>query len=257
MRTLIGCFLLLVLSACGSQLHHVVEPGETLYSIGWTYGYDYRQIARWNNIRPPYRLKPGQRLKVVPPTGEQTLVQDHSLNKNKNKNKNHSGSSTKESILGTPKSTPVAKTASKTSRKKPVSKDSKRSTTASQQEVKGWRWPTNKRRILSTFSSSDPARQGLGIAGERGNPIYAAANGQVVYAGSGLPRYGRLIIVKHNELFLSAYAHNHKLRVKEGEVVRAGQKIADMGSSGADRAKLYFEIRRNGKPVDPLRYLPR
>lgn len=253
LRTLILCFFLLGLGACGSHLHHVVEPGETLYSIGWIYGYDYRQIASWNNIRPPYKLKSGQRLKVVPPTGSQTLVQDYSLNQNKSR----SGSSAKSSTSSTRQSTPLAKSTSKTKRNKTADKNTTRNTASSQAEVKGWRWPTKKRRILSTFSASDPARQGLGIAGERGNPVYAAANGRVVYAGSGLPLYGRLIIVKHNELFLSAYAHNHKLRVKEGDVVKAGQKIADMGSSGTDRTRLYFEIRRHGKPVDPLRYLPK
>jgi lipoprotein NlpD len=124
-----------------------------------------------------------------------------------------------------------------------------------------WRWPTGARRITNTFLSKDPARQGIDISGELGSPVFVAAPGRVVYAGSGLAGYGRLIIVKHNEKYLSAYAHSNKIHVKEGDDVKAGQKIADMGSpsmNGADgRAMLHFEIRRNGKPVDPLRYLPR
>lgn len=128
-----------------------------------------------------------------------------------------------------------------------------------------WRWPVKQRRLLRSFSAKDPARQGLDLAGEKGNPVFAAATGRVVYAGSGLVRYGRLIIIKHNEKFLSAYAHNQKLHVKEGESVKLGQRIADMGRTGnlgeiADngkRAKLHFEIRRNGKPVNPSRYLPK
>jgi lipoprotein NlpD len=124
-----------------------------------------------------------------------------------------------------------------------------------------WRWPTKERRIMQTFSSTDPSRQGLDITGKLGTPILAAANGRVVYSGSGLTHYGKLIIVKHNEKYLSAYAHNKKLYVDEGQTVTAGQKIADMGddslSGGAGRVRLHFEIRRNGKPVDPLRYLPR
>ena len=124
-----------------------------------------------------------------------------------------------------------------------------------------WRWPTVGQRISQTFSADDPSRQGLDISGRLGSPVVVAAPGKVVYAGSGLVHYGKLIIVKHNEKYLSAYAYNKKLHVKEGDVVKAGQKIAEMGSEStngrAGSAKLHFEIRRNGEPVDPLRYLPR
>ena len=128
-----------------------------------------------------------------------------------------------------------------------------------------WRWPVDQRRLLRTFSAKDRSRQGLDLAGEVGSAVLSAAEGRVVYAGSGLVQYGRLIIIKHNEKFLSAYAHNQKLHVKEGDSVKLGQRIADMGRTGnlgkrmesGKRAKLHFEIRRNGKPVDPSRYLPK
>ncbi|AOS97471.1 Murein hydrolase activator NlpD precursor [Microbulbifer aggregans] len=120
----------------------------------------------------------------------------------------------------------------------------------------GWRWPA-RGPLISTFRPKDPLRKGVDIAGQKGDSVLAAANGTVIYAGSALRGYGKLLIVKHNEEYLSAYAHNHKLLVKEGSEVKAGQRIAELGSSGTDRNKLHFEIRRNGQPVDPLAYLPR
>lgn len=246
--------LLLLLSGCGSHAYHVVERGETLYSIGWIYGYDYHQIARWNNIRPPYALRVGQHLKVTPPTGSTTIVQDYSQNQGA---KNKTVTTTRQTSPRTASSKPSSQSSNKARPTISTAKNTRPAKPDPLPAVKGWNWPTKSRNILSTFLASDPSRQGVDIGGARGNPVYAAANGRVVYAGSGLPRYGRLIIVKHNELFLSAYAHNHRLRVKEGEAVKAGQKIADMGSTGTNRPKLYFEIRRNGKPVDPLRYLPK
>jgi lipoprotein NlpD len=110
--------------------------------------------------------------------------------------------------------------------------------------------------ILQEYSSVDPGKRGLDIGGRRGDQVRSAAAGRVVYTGSGLPRYGKLIIVKHNETYLSAYAHNDELLVREGDSVHAGQRIATMGSTGTSSVRLHFEIRENGKPVDPLRYLP-
>jgi lipoprotein NlpD len=117
-------------------------------------------------------------------------------------------------------------------------------------------WPTNGR-IISGFSATDPLRKGIDLAGQLGEPVVAADSGSVVYAGSGLAGYGELVIIKHNEQFLSAYGHNSKLLIKEGDAVKAGQKIAEVGSSGTDSNKLHFEIRKDGKPVDPLSYLPK
>jgi len=120
-----------------------------------------------------------------------------------------------------------------------------------------WQWPIQRGRVVSHFEAADPAKRGLDIVGKTGQAIFAAADGEVVYSGGGLPRYGKLIIVKHNDVYLSAYAHNKKLYVAEGDAVRRGQHIADMGSSGSSRTQLHFEIRRNGKAVDPLYLLPK
>ena len=119
-----------------------------------------------------------------------------------------------------------------------------------------WRWPADGS-VIETFASGDPTRQGIDIAGKGGQPVRAAADGVVVYSGSGLVGYGELVIVKHNDQWLSAYGHNRARQVNEGQVVKAGQQIAEMGRSGASRDMLHFEIRYNGKPVDPQQYLPR
>ena len=247
-----------VLSGCGGHVYHKVERGETLYSIGWAYGYDYRQVAKWNGISPPYHLSPGQRLRVAPPTGQSVKpLQEYQPEKSR------------ENRVRVQKPAPVVGPSDE--KKAPsgytpdrVKKDVRTVVSKVKQffgnQSINWRWPTRERRILHTFSSKDPSRQGLDLTGKLGTPIYAAADGRVVYAGSGLTHYGKLIIVKHNEKYLSAYAHNKKLHVEEGQAVTAGQKIADMGddsvSGGTGRVKLHFEIRRNGKPVDPLSYLP-
>lgn len=248
-----------VLSGCGGHVYHKVERGETLYSIGWAYGYDYRQVAQWNGISPPYHLNPGQRLRVAPPSGQAVKpLQEYRPEKRR------------ENRVRVQEPAPVVgpsdeKKASPGYTPDRVKKDV-RTVVTKVKEFFGnhsisWRWPTKERRILRTFSLKDPSRQGLDITGKLGSPIYAAANGRVVYAGSGLTHYGKLIIIKHNDKYLSAYAHNKKLHVEEGQAVTAGQKIADMGddsvSGGTGRVMLHFEIRRNGKPVDPLRHLPR
>jgi lipoprotein NlpD len=251
-----------------------VKRGETLYSIGWSYGYDYRQMAKWNRIKPPYYLNPGQRLRVAPPAGQSMAsLQEYQPETSRTQKTRAapvvgpSGGSV--SAGGGSSKVPASRAPSRASSKKAPSYNAKREVQKAVSKVKQyfgsqslkWRWPTWGRRISHKFSSNDPSRQGLDIAGKLGSSIMVAAPGKVVYAGSGLARYGRLIIVKHNEKFLSAYAFNRKLHVKEGDVVKAGQKIAEMGSESANgspgRAKLHFEIRRNGKPVDPLRYLPR
>jgi lipoprotein NlpD len=119
-----------------------------------------------------------------------------------------------------------------------------------------WRWPASGR-VLVPFNGNNGLNKGIDIDGNLGQPVLAAAAGEVVYAGSGLRGYGKLLIIKHNQNYLSAYAHNQRLLVQEGDVVKMGQRVADMGSSGTDRVKLHFEIRRDGTPVDPMRYLPR
>jgi len=233
--------LVVLLSACGGHVYHVVERGETLYSIGWIYGYDHRLLAQWNGIEEPYYLNPGQRLRVAPPFDTAGVV---AVRETRVPEKPAPGSVSAKVLPEV-----VDKTVAE-----PVSPPAKLPVA---DRPLAWRWPTSSGKILQTFFAKDPSRQGVDIAGETGIHIIAAASGRVVYAGDGLARYGKLIIVKHNEIFLSAYAHNDKLRVKENEEVEAGQLIAEMGSTGTQRSKLHFEIRRNGKPVDPLQYLPK
>ncbi len=235
-----------LLTGCGAHMHHVVEPGETLYSIGFLYGYDYRKIAQWNGIRPPYGLNAGQVLRVVPPevgTPPPKVRSKPPVRK-------------PAPVVGPAREGPRAVDRAEIPAVTPIAPLPVKRTDVALPKNPQWRWPVKSRKVLETFSANDPGRKGINLAGQRGNPVHAAAAGRVVYAGSGLVRYGQLIIIKHNEKYLSAYAHNDKLRVKEGDVIRAGQRIADMGSSGAQRPMLHFEIRRNGKPVNPLRYLP-
>lgn len=234
--------LVVLLSACGGHVYHVVERGETLYSIGWIYGYDYRQLAQWNGMEEPYYLNPGQRLRVAPPLDNNAAVvavrETHPPEK--------------PAVVSGPAKV-LPEVVDRTATEVVIA----RVKTQIADRLLVWQWPISGGEILQTFSVKDPGRQGVDIAGEKGTHIIAAASGRVVYAGGGLARYGQLIIIKHNETFLSAYAHNDKLRVKENEEVKAGQLIAEMGSTGAQRTKLHFEIRRNGKPVDPLQYLPK
>jgi len=232
-------YLLLLLTGCGSHVFHIVEPGETLYSISWAYGYDYRQVAQWNQISPPYIVKGGQRIRVAPPA----VVVGRK-----------SGDSTNNNQLSNLESTDKESTA--LADKQVVANNSSQETLVNNKIVH-WQWPIKGGKVVQTFDPRDPGKQGVDVAGQFGQPIYTAAPGQVVYSGGGLSHYGKLIIVKHNETFLSAYAHNKRLLVKEGELLKSGQLIAEMGSTGTNKTKLHFEIRRDGKPVDPLRYLPR
>ncbi|QFT55828.1 Murein hydrolase activator NlpD precursor [Microbulbifer sp. THAF38] len=218
--------------------HHTVSRGDTLYSIAWRYGKDFRQLAAINGIKPPYSIYPGQRLKLSGVVPLQAASKSPVIAKK-----------------------PVVKPATP---KKAIPAKSKKSLTKSSARQKPqtkhagtihWRWPASGQ-VISKFRPGDPLRKGVDIAGEKGESVSAAADGTVIYAGSALRGYGKLLIVKHSEVYLSAYAHNHRLLVKEGSKVKAGQRIAELGSSGTDRDKLHFEIRKNGQPVDPLAYLP-
>jgi lipoprotein NlpD len=203
--------------------YRVVQPGDTLYSIAWESGRDHQDVARWNRIPPPYVIRPGQRLQLFPPSGTE------------------------------PTSRPVPLPAPRSDiRKKPL--PAKPAPVVAARRL-SWMWPAQGE-LLERFSANGP-NKGIDIAGKTGQPILAAEAGQVVYQGGGLRGYGQLIIIKHDDDFLSAYAHCDKIYVKEGNVIKRGQKIADMGSSGTDRAKLHFEVRYRGAPVDPLDYLPK
>ncbi len=215
--------------------YRIVVAGDTLYSIAWESAVDHKALARWNNIRPPYVIKPGQRLRLSPPTS--TVAKK------------------------SPKARAKPPTASRAKQPARVARaPSKPSQTATNKRVttRGnfgpWVWPADGK-VLAGYAASG-SNKGLDIGGRKGQPVRAAADGRVVYCGSGLRGYGQLIILKHNEEYLSAYAHNDKIYVKEGSMIKRGQQIAEMGSSGTDRVKLHFQIRRRGVPVDPIPYLP-
>lgn len=239
---------------------HEVARGDTLYSIAWRYGMDYRELARRNNIRPPYLIYPGQKLQL---TGTTTITR--STPAPATATKTPPPMATRSSVTPAPKprtppkavprpqTPPPAATSRSESKTTPTPKPTTPPLLTGNPQ---WQWPAQGR-ILSTFQASTGLNKGIDIAGNLGQPVIAAAAGQVVYAGEGLRGYGKLVIIKHNDTFLSAYAHNDQLLVKEGVAVKAGQRIADMGSSGTDRVKLHFEIRREGTPVDPLKYLPK
>ena len=234
----------------------VVKRGDTLYGIAFRNGLDVRDVAAWNGIGPPYTIYPGQRLRLSRregaasrPASGKPAVQPA------------------RPVAGTPAtvtpgtSTPVTSTpgATTTGATKPPS--TTRPATATPVSVPAsagfdWRWPAQGS-LLNRFVAGEPTRQGIDIAGEGGTPVQAAADGVVVYSGSGLVGYGELIIVKHSDAWLSAYGHNRARMVNEGAIVKAGQQIAVMGRTGAPRDMLHFEIRHNGRPVDPLLHLPR
>jgi lipoprotein NlpD len=204
--------------------------------IGLENGQNWRDIVRWNNLENPNVIEVGQVLRVVPPTSENPLVVTRPVT---------SGNATASSGTAAPiQPASAARPASAAAAATPAP--------AGEDEI-AWIWPANGT-LLAGFDEAK--NKGYDISGKAGDPVVAAADGRVVYAGAGLRGYGNLIILKHNNTYLTAYAHNQTLLVKEDQTVRKGQKIAEMGNSDADRVKLHFEIRRQGKPVDPSRYLP-
>ena len=226
---------------------YVVKPGDTLFSIAFRYGWDYKELAARNNIPPPYTIRPGQPIRFNSGAGGSTTVVTSSPS-----------SSSKTTVIRRPVGTPPPPA---NNGKSATSASSSSSQTvaqvpAAERAVGGWTWPANGVRI-GKFASNGSLNNGIDIAGDLGQPVFAAADGAVVYAGSGLRGYGELIIIKHSDTYVSAYGHNRRLLVREGQQVKAGQTIAEMGSTGTDRVKLHFEIRRQGKPVDPLQFLPR
>ena len=213
----------------GKPGYYTVKPGDALIRIGLENGQSWKDIARWNNLENPNLIEVGQVLRVVPPSQVATVVVG-----------GDSAATSRPVTTATP--APVATSPAASSGGGSVSDDGL-----------GFMWPATGP-LLAGF---DEARnKGYDIGGKAGDPVLAAADGRVVYAGAGLRGYGNLVILKHNNTFLTAYAHNQTLLVKEDQSVRKGQKIAEMGSTDADRVKLHFEIRRQGKPVDPARYLP-
>ncbi len=209
-----------------------VQPGDTLYGIAFRNGVDVNDLARWNNLAAPFTIYPGQSLKLFPGGARPVAA-------------------TPARPAATPGTTtrPVASTSS-------VTRPSPAPAPVPASSGFSWRWPADGH-LIGRFVAGDATRQGVDIAGSGGQAVRAAADGVVVYSGAGLVGYGELVIVKHSEAWLSAYGHNRRRLVNEGQSVKAGQQIAEMGSSGASREMLHFEIRYNGKPVDPQAYLPR
>ena len=242
-KTLLFCLLILFNSGCGrfvqyepdknkrsntsskNVIHHSVKAGETLYSIAFEYGRDHRDVARWNQIQEPYTIYPKQKLRVIPIDSDEV--------------------NTKQNAKVESQHSTVAKS-------EPI--ENKTQYVSNSELI--WQWPT-RGNIESTFSIRDPGRRGIDIVGRKGQPVHAAAGGRVVYSGNGLRGYGNLIILKHNDTFFSAYAHTDDVVVKENQIVKLGQKLADMSNTSSEKTKLHFEIRRDGKPVNPLKYLPK
>jgi lipoprotein NlpD len=218
----------------GKPGYYTVKSGETLIRIGLESGQNWKDIARWNNMDNPNQIEAGQVLRVAPPPNQVAA----------------GSAPVHTEVVTRPIGSNAPETAPATAAAKPAPAAEM---AAVAEEALSWSWPT-KGPVLNGFD--EVKNKGLDIGGTAGDPVLAAADGRVVYAGSGLRGYGNLVILKHNNTYLTAYAHNQSLLVKEDQVIKRGQKIAEMGSSDADRVKLHFEVRRQGKPVDPSKFLP-
>jgi lipoprotein NlpD len=240
---------------------HVVQPGETLSRIAQSYGRTWQELARWNNLADPNRLSVGQSLRVTPPGTTTATTGASSTPSTSTAGTTSPEATPAPSAVGTPATTTAAGSSATGSVMPSASAIVSPSVgmavdpADSLTDPQGlrWSWPAAGTVIVGY---GDGGSKGVSIAGKPGDAVMAAADGRVVYAGSGLRGYGNLIIVKHSTSFLTAYAHNQALLVKEDQAVKRGQKIAEMGSIDADRVKLHFEVRKDGKPVDPVKYLP-
>jgi lipoprotein NlpD len=212
--------------ALNGRGYYVVQRGDTLSQIAQSYGMDYRALARYNSVRYPYVIKQGQKLWLH------------------DRGRTVTSRSTKGSGSGTARTAPAAKT-------KSVARSS-----ASSVSSEAWMWPTSGE-VIAGFKTSGKVNKGINISGKMGQMVNAARSGEVVYAGEGLKSYGLLVIIKHDGQYISAYAYNRRAYVHEGDKVKKGQRIAQMGVKQGEQAQLHFEIRRNGLPVDPIRLLPR
>lgn len=256
---------------------YYVKRGDTLYSIAWRQGFDFRALAAANGIPAPYTIYPGQKLRLreapVPPRASSTRASSRTSAPDKPSSTAAPGAGGTGAATGatgaaagvtgaaagvTGASAGVTKGSSnsgKTGGSAPAqASPAPAKPRAPTGAVSRWQWPAEGQ-VIRQFSAT--VHKGIDISGNRGEPVRAVADGLVVYAGTGIVGFGELLIVKHNDTYLSAYGHNDRLLVREGASVSAGQEIAEKGSSGTDTVKLHFEIRREGKPIDPLRLLPR
>lgn len=293
MRCLAGiatALLLALLAGCVPQRSVRVEPvegprprsvpaglyevvrGDTLYGIAFRHGLDYRELAAINSIAAPYTIYPGQRLRLSGPatrSGPPAVASAPAPGTAAPVVAPIVSSPPVRTTPATPSTVPPATAATEpspspaspaaTAVDPPAQPATPAPPTSTPPAAPGgaprWQWPADGA-LIGRFLAGDPTRQGIGLAGRGGDPVRAAADGVVVYSGAGLIGYGELIIVKHNDTWLSAYGHNRKRLVAEGEAVRGGQRIAEIGRTGASRDMLHFEVRRNGRPVDPLGVLP-
>jgi len=234
----------------GKPGYYSVKSGDTLIRIGMDNGQSWRDIARWNNIENPNLIETGQVLRVTPPEETGVVVRPVSSTNVVTSPAPANTASAPAPASNTASVRPPASAANPPNASTPANN---LANTDSAEETVSFQWPT-RGNVLAGFD--EVKNKGIDIAGKAGDPVLAAADGKVVYAGSGLRGYGNLVILKHNNTYLTAYAHNQSLLVKEDQAIKRGQKIAEMGNSEADQVKLHFEIRRQGKPVDPAKYLP-
>ena len=204
---------------------YTVKKSDTLYSIAWRYGLDYQQLALWNQIGQDFIIHPAQRLMLIEPENASLVATNTEADKS-------------------------------TKKAEPTTEEKGTEAINTENESVNWRWPASGE-IMNTFAADKLYRKGIDIAGKLGQAVHAVADGKVVYSGNGLVGYGNLIIIKHNDTYLSAYAYNQQRLVKEGMAVKVGTIISKMGRHPDGTVRLHFEIRKNGKPVDPFKYLPR
>ncbi len=271
-------------STAATKDTYVVKPGDTLYSIARAHGLDHRELIALNNIENANQISVGRVLKVKPkqadtsseasvtpvtsgevvsrPIGDEQMVEEKPLdggaagaNTEALKREPKAGKETysDEALARAQSTAQIAPAATASTAPGETPPEAKTAEPAAGGDDVGWIWPANGKTI-GTFSEG--GNKGVDIAGKAGDAVIAAGDGKVVYSGTGLRGYGKLVIIKHNNTYLSAYAHNQTILVKEGQSVTKGQKIAEMGNTDADQVKLHFEVRRSGKPVDPLKYLP-
>ncbi len=231
-----------------------VQPGDTIYSVAWGFGMDYHDIARYNHLSEPYHLTPGQTLRMSGASAQSYAAPATPIPVASPVPIMASGP-VSSAVITTTQTSSVTSTTNQVNKSVPTAAATTTVVTATKTTEAGWQWPTQGS-VIHGYSATPGGNRGIDIAGKLNQPVVASAGGKVVYAGSGMAGYGNLIIIKHNDTDLSAYAYNKKLYVKEGDKVAAGQRIAAMGKSDAGQVSLHFEIRRNGKPIDPMTCLP-
>ena len=230
--------------------HYIVEKGDTLYSIAWRFNFDYKKLAKANNIAAPYTVYIGQNIHLTQKQSTSSAEKKSHSHKKTTATSSKSTAHRKEGPSSGKRTNSYSNTQKKGVQQnhvlkvKPVKTD------------KGWFWPVSGK-IVRQFSPRNELSKGIDIAAKVGTPVKSSRSGKVVYAGNGLKGYGNLIIVRHDDVYLSAYAHNRKILVKEGHFVKQGQRIAELGNSGTQSPKLHFEIRKYGKPINPLTLLPK